>query len=252
MVNKCVADGCKKRKKKDDDNNSNELGKEKLSTFHFPDKTKFPELREKWIRFVNRVNCKEFEATDSSVLCEKHFTENLILRGKQRDKMKWELQPIPTKHTECLKRPSSCLPTPEAPPRKAQRIRGVYEDEIKDFNEKDIISNFSVLEEKHAPIGFQTKKTADSIVYYRLEFDPQTNFPKVFESIRVDTDLHVQLQYNGVKVPLPDWFVVGRDASLKPISMLHNFAPYIRSVATETSEYSSKSILDELEERKIL
>ena len=63
-----------------------------------------------------------------------------------------------------------------------------------------------------------TRKVEGCIVYYRLEFDKKTNFPQLFESIRIDEDLHVQLQHNGLRVLLPDWFVVGNNAKLNRIS----------------------------------
>ena len=34
----------------------------------------------------------------------------------------------------------------------------------------------------------------------------------MLESIRVDDDLHVQLQYNGMPLPLTLWFVQGHNA----------------------------------------
>ena len=101
MVNKCVAHGCKtgyESEKKgtterqvviNDENDiqevtddttkkdvSNHDDKDKISTFHFPPKEKYPELRAKWIRWVNR---KDFiDATEASVICEKHFDEKYI------------------------------------------------------------------------------------------------------------------------------------------------------------------------------
>ena len=94
------------------------------------------------------------------------------------------------------------------------------------------------------------KKTPECIVFYNLVFDPDTGFPNIFESIRVDTELHVQLQYNGNHVPLPPWFVEGRSARLTRISMLDNFLPpYIRNVASYDGN-NDHSILEELERRK--
>ena len=62
----------------------------------------------------------------------------------------------------------------------------------------------------------------------------------------MDSGLHVQLQYNGDPVPLPPWFIKGRNAKLTRVSMLENLPAYIRNVATETPF----TILDELNERK--
>ena len=249
MVNKCVAHGCKTgyASENADDNYIAKSEDTNISTFHFPNERKYPELRAKWVRWVNR---KDFTfATDSNVICEKHFDERFISRGK-KCRLNMKMNPMPTIYSiDSLKRPS-VLPTPDPLPRKIPKIRGIYEDELKDFNETDNIADFHMLDEKHAPSGFLTKKDDQCIIFYRLKFDATTSFPKIFESIRIDTDLHVQLQYNGVKVPLPDWFVVGRNAKLKRLSMLENFTPYLKKVAEETSGDDGKTILSELEERK--
>ena len=45
--------------------------------------------------------------------------------------------------------------------------------------------------------------------------DDGTKFPKILESIKVDDDLHVQLQYNSMPLPLPLWFVQGHNGTLE-------------------------------------
>lgn len=84
-------------------------------------------------------------------------------------------------------------------------------------------------------------------MYYRLHFDECSQFPSVLESIRIDNDLHVQLQYNGIPLPLPPWFVNGRNALLNKRSMLLNFPAYIRTNATENQQL----LLDELKQREL-
>ena len=69
-------------------------------------------------------------------------------------------------------------------------------------------------------------------------------FPVILESIKVDKNLHVQLQYNGHAVPLPTWFTVGRNAMLTRFSQLSEFPNAIRIVA-ESSE-CSRSLLSEM------
>ena len=156
MVNKCVAHGCKTGYDSEKTSGNDQNGEDgennddngNIATFHFPNKEKFPELRAKWVRWVNR---KDFsEATDSSVLCEKHFEEKFMSR-KKRCRLKRKMNPIPTIYsTESLKRPS-CLPTPSPPPRKIPKLRGVYEDEMNEFNRLDMIHDFETLGEEHAP-----------------------------------------------------------------------------------------------------
>ena len=73
--------------------------------------------------------------------------------------------------------------------------------------------------------GLSNKESSASccIVYYRIDFDEQTKFPALFESICIDNNLHVQLQYNKIKVPLPSWFskpfTVGRNVQLNLYSV---------------------------------
>ena len=87
-------------------------------------------------------------------------------------------------------------------------------------------------------------------MYYRLDFDDKTKFPRVFESIRIDTDLHVQLQYNGIKVPLPDWFVIGKNAKLSRVSMIANFPPHLKQITDDKSNKDGlMSIMEELEQQ---
>ena len=40
-------------------------------------------------------------------------------------------------------------------------------------------------------------ETDDCVLYYNLQFDEKTSFPKVLECIRMDKELHVQLQFSG-------------------------------------------------------
>ena len=120
MVNKCVAFGCKTSY----DSQKNDAV---ISVFHFPSESKRPQLRNAWIGFVNRSN---WEPNGSSVLCEKHFSKELISRGKSKCTLKFKLNPVPTIHSnDSLKRPSA-LPTPEPPPRKLPKLRGIQEDEL--------------------------------------------------------------------------------------------------------------------------
>ena len=56
-------------------------------------------------------------------------------------------------------------------------------DEMQDFKENDTISSFEELNEKHSPPGFQFRKTDDCVLYYNLQFDEKTSFPKVLEYI---------------------------------------------------------------------
>ena len=74
--------------------------------------------------------------------------------------------------------------------------------------------------------GFQFKT-----LFCNLVFDEETKFPKILESIKVDSVLHVQLQCNGIPVPLPQWFVQAHNTQSKKVSMLENLPAHIRNVA---------------------
>ena len=173
MVNKCVAYGCKTGYLSTRKDNQN------VVSFRFPlDK---PELLEQWTRFVNRCDWKP---TSNSVLCANHFEEKYIIRGK-RNKLKWDLNPIPSINSaETLKRPST-LPTPVSkrnPPKK----RIIQDDQLSSFRENDIIEDFDILSEKHSPNGFLFQKTEQSVIFYHLVYDEKTEFPHILETIKID------------------------------------------------------------------
>ena len=116
------------------------------------------------------------------------------------------------------------------------------------FRESDTITSLADLNETTAPDGFQFKKSNDHALFYNLVFDKETKFPKILESIKVGSDLHVQLQYNGIPVPLPKWFVQGHNARLKKVSMLENLPAQIRNVVFD----NYNELLDEQNKRQFL
>lgn len=224
MVNKCVAFGCKTGYK----------NHENLSTFHFPHGK--PDLFEKWTKFVNRA---DWIATKNSVLCIKHFEEKFILKGK-RNKLNWSLHPIPTIHSPLVNIKPSLLPTSNTM-RKAPKDRNYQDDELPNFLSADIIMSFEDLEEtKCCSTGFSLKKNEKYVWIFRIDFE--TNFSLLKECIRIDNNLHVQLQYYGNPIPLPHWFVKGHNAKLTRYSMLENFPSYIQNIVAEPPN----SILKEL------
>ena len=125
--------------------------------------------------------------------------------------------------------PKSVLPTPAPPPRKppTKRCLEVVEP-MEAFLSNDTINAFADINETHAPTGFSCNKTSDHIVFYNLSY--VDGFPVVLESIKVDSNLHVQLRYNGHPVPLPAFFTVGRNAKLTRFSQLNEFPNAIRIV----------------------
>ena len=69
-------------------------------------------------------------------------------------------------------------------------------------------------EAKHCPTGFKFNRIEDHILIYRIVFDSETHFPSIKECIRIDRNLHVQLECDGNPLPLPHWFVHGLDTML--------------------------------------
>ena len=110
-----------------------------------------------------------------------------------------------------------------------------FPDELSAFPQGDIIRTFQDLYESIAPAGFQFKEFDNRILYVHLVFDDETIFPKILESIKVDEDLHVQLQYIVMPLPLLQWFVQGHNTTLKRVTYLENFPVYIRIPSPTTT-----------------
>ena len=135
---------------------------------------------------------------------------------------------MPTVHSnEALKRPST-LPNVSLP-RKAPKHRIYQKDELDQFQSDDIIKSFDDLCCKSAPAGYRCYKTNDWIIFYNIAFHDKSGFPFVKEAIKIDRQMHVQLQLCGNSVPLPPWFVQGRNAQLTRHCMLHNFQSYLNT-----------------------
>ena len=227
MVNKCAVFGCKRGYE------SEEPQHEDYHAFYFPLDERKSHLLPAWEKFVCRDGWKP---SANSVICEFHFEDRLIRKGK-RWTLKWKLNPMPTMLTDEMKAmPQSVQPTPAAPPRKPPAKRTYQEDEINAFLSQDIIGDFSELNSTHAPPGFQCTKSDNSIVFFNLTY--VDGFPVIFESIKVDQSLHVQLQFNGHPVPLPAWFTKGRNATLTRFSQLNNFPNAIYCFAIMDYSYN--------------
>ena len=146
MVNKCAAPSCRSGYVKN--------GTKKITTFHFP--LKKIELNKLWIRFVNRQN---WSPTKHSVLCEYHFEEKYIIRGGKSN-LKWDLNPIPTKHSEqLLKGPKSLIPTASTARKPPKERSSAIPDEINTFQKIDTIANLDDLTETAERAGFQFRRS---------------------------------------------------------------------------------------------
>ena len=80
------------------------------------------------------------------------------------------------------------------------------------FKQGDIIWTFQYLNKYIAPAGFQFQELDNCVLYFLLVFDAETKFAKILDSVKVDDDVYVHLQYNGMPFPLPRWFVQDHNA----------------------------------------
>ena len=234
MVNKCAVPHCKSGYASADNENP-------IAKFRFPQKN--DDLKNKWIQFVNRI---EWTASTHSVICELHFEGNLINRGEKCN-LKWDINPVPTIYPAALAETLSVLPSVPPPVRKPPKKRVYQPDELDAFRQKDKISSLNDISQSDVLRGYEKKAGEGYVLFYNIVFDENTNFPNILESIKIDLDLHVQLQYNGNPLPLPRWFTHGHNAKLTKLSMLENFPSYMRESVSD----SHYSFIDELNQRKL-
>ena len=140
MVNKFVTFGC---------SSGYDTNSENVSTFSFP--LGKSDLIEKWIKFFNQNN---WFPTKNSVVCIKYPEDKYILKSK-RNKLNWNLQPIPTIHSGKIIKPS-LLPT-QTDFRKPPKQLWIEKDELQDFFSTDTITDFTQLTAKCCPFGFEFK-----------------------------------------------------------------------------------------------
>ena len=93
MVNKCAVFGCKRGYE------SEEPQHEDYHAFYFPLDERKIHLLPAWEKFVCRDGWKP---SANSVICEFHFEDRLIRKGK-RWTFKWKLNPMPTMLTDEMK-----------------------------------------------------------------------------------------------------------------------------------------------------
>ena len=84
-----------------------------------------------------------------------------------------------------------------------------------DFKRKDTITDFSDMDESYLKIS-------------QGQFRNVIGVPEVTCSIRINTDLRVQLFHKESPVPLLIFFKKGRNSKLTSKSMLQNFPSYIK------------------------
>ena len=108
----------------------------------------------------------------------------------------------------------------------------------------DKINSLDALNRSHSPPKLEFRQFEGCVIFHKLKFDNVSQFPTILEYIRIDEDLHVQLQCNGIPLPLPSLYVNGHRAKSDQLSMLENFPPYTRSTTVENQQV----LLDELKQ----
>ena len=73
------------------------------------------------------------------------------------------------------------------------------------------------MNQSHSPPGFEFRQFESCVIFYKLKFHNVSQFPTILESIRIGKDLLVQLQYIGIPLLLPSWFVNGHNAKLDTV-----------------------------------
>ena len=120
---------------------SNYVGeKESVPVFSFPDKEKEEDLRKRWIKFINRKN---WEPSDSSVICKNHFEPIYVKQGKdgKRYRLIKSLKPVPTIFDPASKEgpTASHMKAPISVPRKSPKKRPFQEEQYDKFLAQDTI-----------------------------------------------------------------------------------------------------------------
>ena len=168
-------------------------------------------------------------------------SEKCLLRD-ERCALQWLMNLKPTVYPQKLLSKPSLLTTQQSTcslPRKR-----FFSDELS-ISTTWYNKNLSSLNESIAPTSFQFKKFYNCVLYFNLVSDDKTIFPKILQSIKVDDDLHVQLQYNGMPLPLLQCFVQDHNVVLEKLSYFENFPAYIRNTATD----NYNELLNELNQR---
>ena len=76
------------------------------------------------------------------------------------------------------------------------------EDHLSSFFARDETGSIDNITEKNVPPGYCFYKSYQTVVFYAIQFNEQTGFPIVREVIKIDQNLHVQLEYCNNTVPL--------------------------------------------------
>ena len=111
-----------------------------------------------------------------------------------RNKLKWKTNLIRSLHTpNALKRLYTLSSANLMSIRKPPMERVYQKDEFQAFGNAGTMQSFDQINRKHAPKGFQCFVGKRFILFYKFLFSIATGFPKIYEAIKIDTNLNIQL-----------------------------------------------------------
>ena len=145
-------------------------------------------VKKQWIRFNNK---REWPATKHSMLCELYFEEKYLQRC-EKCTLEWLMNPVLTVYHQ--KHLSKHLLYQHI------KLFGVFPER------RSFPDEFSAFQQRAC---FQFNELDNCVLNFHLVFDDEAKIAKILKSIRVNADLRVQLQYNGLPLPLSQWFVEG-------------------------------------------
>ena len=131
-----------------------------------------------WIKFVN---CKNWKPSKISIICAKHFIDELI-KDDKRKKLKWEFLPVPTTHKEKALKHLSVLPCASIIG-KAPKIRIFQKDELGNFENDDIVANSLPRTVFRACICFDFAKFSANVFSHVVFRSVQTRLAALFRSL---------------------------------------------------------------------
>ena len=181
MPNKCAVAGCK----------TGYLTASTKPMFKSPSDSS---LREKWIQFLQR---QDYSPSSNSSICIDHFEEKYLIRHPNRVRLNTSLYPIPTIHPSSTPQSQAVI---SKPCRKPPTERIFQPDELPLFSDmfsvgslNDVVTYLHTAEEYK---GFTFVVTEVSITAYLLYIN--SGIATIKECIHIDSNLHVQLSYEGV------------------------------------------------------
>lgn len=132
---------------------------EKEAVFSFPDEEKEFDLRQRWVKFVNR---KDWSPTKTSVICRKHFEPRYVKTGDKglRHRLVKESKPVPTifdpnnnnnSNNASSSSSVSHLKAPVSLPRRSPKKRVFQKDQQHIFAEQDKINCFGDIDQTLTP-----------------------------------------------------------------------------------------------------